>query len=149
MSDGRKRLFGCEYRKRKLRNEEQIKKYTSTITSFVRVEPRSSATKAAVFVADGLTPIENEDEHNVTERSSPAIGSTSEKLGLPENSKKTDSEKDIGVEVTTDPGSWTEILPEETRMPLIEVGPVQVHNIVFPKYQFGISFSLYYYYSYK
>jgi hypothetical protein len=86
MSDGRKRLSGCEYRKTKSRKEEPIKRYTSTETSFVRVEPKSSATEAAVFVADGLIPIENEnDKHNVTERLSPAIELTSEKLDIVEN----------------------------------------------------------------
>lgn len=33
-----------------------------TISHFVQVEPKSSATKTAIFVAVGLTPIENEDD---------------------------------------------------------------------------------------
>jgi hypothetical protein len=67
------------------------------------VEPKSAATEAAVFVADGLMPIGNgNDKHNVTERSSPAVQSISGKMEAAEN-------RDIGVEVNTDPGSWAEI----------------------------------------
>jgi hypothetical protein len=100
----------------------------------------------AVFVAVGITSIENEVvEHNVTERSSPAVESASEKSDVAENSKKIDSGKDIGVEVTIDAGSWTEIIAEETRTFLTEVYPVRIYNIIFPKDEFGRSFSSSYY----
>jgi hypothetical protein len=86
MSDERKGLSGCEYGKTKSRKEVPIKRYTFTETSFVQVEPKSSPTEAAVSVADGLIPIENEnDKQNVTERLSPAIEMTSEKLDAAEN----------------------------------------------------------------
>jgi hypothetical protein len=91
--------------------------------NFVLVDPKSSATEAAVFVTDGSLSIEDgEDKHNDTKRTSPAVESTSEKLDVAQNSKKIDSGEDISVEVTTDPGSWIEILLQETRMFLIEVG---------------------------
>jgi hypothetical protein len=61
-------------------------------------------------------------------------------LEVPENSKNIGS--GVGVGVTTDPDSWTEILPEETRIFLIEVGPVQIHNIDFPDDQFSGNSSL-------
>lgn len=50
------------------------------------MEPKASATEAAVSVADGLMPIGNgNDKHNVAERSSPAVQSISGKTDAAEN----------------------------------------------------------------
>lgn len=145
MSDGRKRLSGSEYRKRRLEKEETVKKLTTPLKKFLtqktatqeqenssREERWSEATQEEILNTENLLDKTSSQDSTVDQ----PIESTSAVSSLTNHQEV----------ILRDIGLWPEFVSDQMRLTLLELGPIQIKNISFPFDKQNKSFSTIYYY---
>lgn len=174
MSDGRKRLSGAEYRKRKLEKEKNIRQVTTNITKFFTPTPSTSAMPSAESPNKSSKLSDTTEDHNVEEQEVYQITENPDELclkspsppqeycesdsSLPEDiegisefsdkhfreSISHDLQQESDIDLS-DPAKWPKIITDPVRMSLIDTGPIQCLDVNFPKDHNNRSFSTLYF----
>lgn len=163
MADGRKKLSGFQYRKRKLEKEEKVKKCTSSICKFlqkVQPGPSTSSDMNPVFektVEDTMmgvtetstdTPMEeisatSASEATLTPTAAASVTTTAFSDHISNNSSSVMNANII--DSLTDPALWPQSISDNVKLSLLEIGPVQIKIFTFPLDDSNRSFSTTYF----
>lgn len=159
VSDGRKRLSGSQYRKRKLEKEEDKKRLAGSLKKFFvstsNKEPQPSCSQdphVQYFES-------NEDKEERLEKlqenksyaEAPEVGEKDTldqaTTNTPANTQTEVSEDILKVnkELLNDPACWPQVLTDNIRISILDLGPVQLKNIVYPVNDSNRSFSATYF----
>lgn len=156
MADGRKRLSGFQYRKRKAEKDEIKKKLAGSLKKLiVSMTPTATATAAQPSTSRQVEPVDVEENLQITQQQE---NDTSDSEADPQESQDTDTSdpptapsptevaaEDAGVEIFKDPAQWPQVLTDKIKMCILEIGPSQLKNITFPLDDSNRSFSTTYY----
>lgn len=167
MADGRKRLSGFQYRKRKAEKDEIKKSLAGSLKKFI-VPATSTATTAQPSTSrqvelqdvkeqidlDNVPLLENfqimqhqgndtsDSETNVQETQDT---DTSDPPTAPSPTPKEVSAENAGLELLKDPAHWPQVLTDKIKISILEIGPHQLANITFPLDDSNRCFSTTYY----
>lgn len=149
MADGRKRLSGSQYRKRRIEKEEDhkrlagsLKKFFVSTTATTSTQPQPSTSQALDVQPFKLS--ENDAEEQDQNKS------TAENITLDQDTTNTPSSNntqtetadiDVSGEQFKDPAYWPEVLTDTVRLIILDIGPVQLKNIIYPVNNLNRSFS--------
>lgn len=139
MSDGRKRLSGAQYRKRKLEKEEDKKRLAGSLKTFfvstTNKEPQPSSSQDPDIqrfesnegAGEPLEKLQKKSKSDAEVKEEDTLDITPENIQT-EAIVKVDGE----VLVLKDPACWPQVLTDNIRMSILDIGPVQLKNIVYP-----------------
>lgn len=148
MADGRKRLSGFQYRKRKSEKDEIKKGLAGSLKKFF-----VSTTATAEQPSTSQQVEEQLDSNKDTHTENLQIGQQQEKNKSEADAQDTPdpptpteaAAEDAGVEILKDPALWPQVLTDKIKMSILEIGPLQLKNIAFPLDDSNRSFSTTYY----
>ena len=135
MADGRKRLSGFQYRKRKLEKDEIKKGLAASLKKFF-----VSTTATAEQPSTSQQVEEQLDSNKDTHTENLQIGQQQEKNKSEADAQDTPdpptpteaAAEDAGVEILKDPALWLQVLTDKIKVSILEIGPLKLKNIALP-----------------
>ncbi|XP_026475789.1 uncharacterized protein LOC113380998, partial [Ctenocephalides felis] len=141
--ESKKKLSGAQFRKRKAVKEADIQKQAGTLSNFIK-KIKKSDTGCSEVDLEEISVIEPCSSTSFSNDCSIPQHDSSESQRLDLNVVADETEETVIIKNLEDPAEWG-IIDGKLRVELVEMGPIQKKNIIYPKDTHGRKFNYSYY----